>query len=91
MTYRNPGPPPRLQTWYITFPFGTRHVIGLDLVDMSDRWAEVRAYTRQQALDRAFERFGDTGWRLYSDEAFTPKSRSWYPKGCCLVLTHLEK
>lgn len=87
MTYeKNPGPPPSLQTWYVTFAFGIRHKIGVDLLDMKHRWVEVRAWTRKQALDLAQGRFGDTGWTLHSEEAFTKDRRGWYPKGCCLVL-----
>lgn len=54
-----------MQTYYATFPFGTRHMIGVDMLNMSSRWVEVRAMSRDEALSIVSERFGDTGWQLH--------------------------
>jgi hypothetical protein len=86
MEQRSQSPIPSIQTWYITFSFRNRQIIGVDTMDMSGRWVEIKARTRSQALHRAMQRFGYVGWQLHSEEAFTPDRRRFYPDGCCLVL-----
>lgn len=89
MNQRNPTPIPSIQTWYVTFDFGTRHIIGPDEMNLSGRWVEVKGRTRQSVHDRIVERFGLYGWQLHSEEAFTPDRRKFYPNQCCLIL-HAE-
>ena len=80
-----------MQTYYATFLFGTRHMIGVDMLNMSTRWVEVRAMSRDEALSIVSERFGDTGWQLHSEDQFTQDRRKFYPDGCCLVMQAMEK
>lgn len=75
-----------METYYATFPFGTRRMIGVDMLNMSTRWVEVRAMRRDEALSIVSKRFGDTGWQLHSEDQFTQDRRKFYPKGCVLVL-----
>lgn len=86
MNQRNPTQIPSIQTWYVTFNFGTHRIIGLDRLNMNSRWVEVKARTRIEAHGRTTERFGLSGWQLHSEEAFTPDRRKFYPDGCCLIL-----
>lgn len=75
-----------MTTFYLTFKFGTRVTIGVDLINVSRKWVEVRSGSRREALQKSTERFGPDGWQLHSDEAFTPARRKHYPEGCCLIL-----
>lgn len=77
---------PTIQTYYVTFPFGARHMIGVDMLNMSSRWVEVRAMSREEALSTVSERFGNTGWQLYSEDQFTQDRREFYPDGACLAM-----
>jgi hypothetical protein len=81
--------PRALQTFFITFPFGTRHEIGMDRVPMWNRWVEVRASTRAQANGLAAERFGDN-YQINGEDGFPESRRRFYPHGCCLVLHDFE-
>lgn len=80
-----------METYYATFPFGTRHMIGVDMLNMSSRWVEVRAMSRDEALSIVSERFGDTGWQLQIEDQFTQDWRKFYPDGCCLVMQAIEE
>lgn len=87
MNQRNPTPIPSIQTWYVTFDFGTRKHIGAEKnLNMSSRWIEVKARQRHEASQTVALRFGYSGWQLHSEEAFTPDRRKFCPDGCCLVL-----
>lgn len=77
---------PSIQTYYVTFPFGTRCKIGVDALNMSSRWVEVKAMSRAGAIRTVSVRFGHTGWQLYSEDQFTQDRRKFYPDGCRLVL-----
>lgn len=84
-------PTPRTQTntaqrFYITFSFGIRHTVGVDLLPMWQGWVEIVARGRGEALMRANQRFGYAGWQLHTKEAFTTDRRKFYPDGCKLVL-----
>lgn len=84
-------PTPRTQTstaqrFYITFSFGIRNNVGPDRLPMWQGWVEIVAQSRSSALSRAFQRFGYTGWQLYSEDQFTQDRRKFYPDGCRLVL-----
>lgn len=80
-----------LKTFYVTFEFGARHVIGADLLPMWRRWVEVKARSRSAALSMATSRFGREGWQLNGEDGFTPARRQFYPDGCCLILIDPER
>ena len=74
------------KTFYLTFPFGTRREIGVDILNMGMRWVEIKARSRDRALELAATRFGLTGWQLNGEDGFPETRRQFYPDGCCLVL-----
>ena len=75
------------KTYYLTFPFGTRKEIGVDVVHMGTRWVEVKARSRSRAIELAAERFPERDWQLSGEDGFTPDRREFYPQGCCLIIT----
>lgn len=78
-----------MKTFYVTFPFGVKHTIGVGATTMHDKWVEIRARSRPKARSLALGRFGMVNWQLHSEESFTQDRRKFYPAGCCLVLyTH---
>lgn len=79
-----------MQTFYMTFPFGSRHIIGDELVPMWDRWVEVRARSKPVAYKLAAVRFGMEGWQMNGEDGFPPDRRAFYPQGCCLILINSE-
>ena len=78
--------PAEMWTYYVLFPFGARHEIGVDTLNMSRKWVEVKSRQRSRALSIIENRFGPEGWTLVRDDGFTPESRAHYPDGCCLIL-----
>lgn len=54
-----------MQTFYLTFPFGARREIGVDLLHLGTRWIEIKARSRARAREIAAAKFGHEGWQLY--------------------------
>ena len=77
---------PQAKDWYVTFPFGTRLEIGVDLLNMSERFVIVRARTYAEAMETIRNRFGDVGAHIHTEEQFPDTRRSFYPLGECLTL-----
>jgi len=77
---------PQMKDWYVTFPFGTRLEIGVDLLNMSERFVVVRARTYTEALETIRGRFGDVNPHIHTDEQFPEGRRAFYPLGECLML-----
>jgi hypothetical protein len=77
---------PQMRDWYVTFPFGTRLEIGVDLLNMSERFVVVRARTYAEAMETIRKRFGDVGAQILTEEQFPEGRRAFYPLGECLTL-----
>lgn len=77
------------KTYYLTFPFGTRREIGVDILNMGTRWVEITARSRAKALELAAARFGHEGWQLNGADGFPETRRQFYPDGCCLIIPDL--
>jgi hypothetical protein len=77
---------PQMKDWYVTFPFGTRLEIGVDLLNMSERFVIVRARTYAEAMETIRNRFGDANPHIHTEEQFPDTRRAFYPLGECLTL-----
>lgn len=75
-----------IRRFYLTFPFGHRAWIGIQQLEMWRVWVEVKAHTRQRAIELANERFRAGSFWINGEEGFTPERREFYPDGCCLVI-----
>ena len=78
-----------VQTFYLTFPFGARREIGVDLLHMGSRWIEIKTRSRARAREIAEAKFGHEGWQLNGEDGFPETRRRFYPDGCCLIIPDL--